>query len=125
MIGESTKSEAGNRDIPMNEGIREILTRQKEKNTGKLVFISKRGYMISHSTVNREIRNVCISTGIDVITSHAFRDTFATRFIEQGGNPQTLKVILGHNSLSLTMDLYSHVLPNTKQEEMDRVVIEI
>lgn len=125
VIGESTKSEAGNRDIPMNEGIREILTRQKEKNTGKLVFISKRGYMISHSTVNREIRNVCISTGIDVITSHAFRDTFATRFIEQGGNPQTLKVILGHSSLSLTMDLYSHVLPNTKQEEMDRVVIEL
>lgn len=109
----------------MNEGIREILTRQKEKNTGKLVFTSKHGYMISHSTVNREIRNVCISTGIDVITSHAFRDTFATRFIEQGGNPQTLKVILGHSSLSLTMDLYSHVLPNTKQEEMDRVVIEI
>lgn len=109
----------------MNDGIREILDKQRVKSTGFLVFNSKHGHMISHSTVNREIKNVCKSIGIDVITSHAFRDTFATRFIEQGGNPQTLKVILGHSSLSMTMDIYSHVLPNTKQEEMDKVVIDI
>lgn len=124
-IGDNTKSEAGNRDIPMNEGIRGILELQKNKSAGDLVFNSKHGYMISHSTVNREIKIICSSVGIEVITSHAFRDTFATRFIEQGGNPQTLKVILGHSSLSMTMDLYSHVLPNTKQEEMDRVRIDI
>lgn len=35
------------------------------------------------------------------------------------------KTLLGHSSLSVTMDLYSHVLPNTKQEEMSRIVIEI
>ncbi|MCI8889082.1 MAG: tyrosine-type recombinase/integrase, partial [Hungatella sp.] len=56
-------------------------------------------------------------------TAHALRDTFATRFIEQGGNPQTLKTILGHSSLAMTMDLYSHVLPNTKQQEMDNLKI--
>ena len=56
---------------------------------------------------------------------HALRDTFATRFIEQGGRPQTLKTILGHSSLAMTMDLYSHVLPNTRQMEMDRVKIQI
>ena len=47
----------------------------------------------------------------------------ATRYIEQGGNPQTLKTILGHTSLAMTMDLYSHVLPNTKQKEMDNLRI--
>ena len=47
----------------------------------------------------------------------------ATRYIEQGGNPQTLKTILGHTSLAMTMDLYSHVLPNTKQKEMDNLKI--
>lgn len=58
-------------------------------------------------------------------TSHALRDTFATRYIEQGGNPQTLKTILGHSSYSITMDLYSQVLPNTKKQEMERIIIEI
>ena len=42
-----------------------------------------------------------------------------TRFIEQGGTPQTLKTILGHSSLAMTMDLYSQVMANTKQKEMD------
>lgn len=56
-------------------------------------------------------------------TAHALRDTFATRYIEQGGNPQTLKTILGHSSLSMTMDLYSHVLPDTKQKEMNQLKI--
>ena len=35
--------------------------------------------------------------------------------------PQVLKTILGHSSLAMTMDLYSHVLPNTKAEEMQKI----
>lgn len=35
-------------------------------------------------------------------------------------NPQVLKTILGHTNLSTTMDLYSHVLPNTKAEQMEK-----
>lgn len=38
-------------------------------------------------------------------------------------NPQTLKVILGHSSYSMTMDLYAHVMENTKQKEMDLIQI--
>ena len=34
---------------------------------------------------------------------------------------QTLKKILGHNSLATTVDLYSHVLPDTKQQEMQQI----
>ena len=60
---------------------------------------------------------------IDRFTCHAFRDTFATRYIEEGGSAQVLKTILGHSSLSMTMDLYSHVLPNMKQKEMDNIKI--
>lgn len=41
------------------------------------------------------------------------------------GTPQTLKSILGHTSLAMTMDLYAHVLPNTKQEEMERIIIDM
>ena len=34
---------------------------------------------------------------------------------------QTLQKILGHSSLAMTADLYAHVLPSTKQQEMKQV----
>ena len=52
---------------------------------------------------------------------HVFRHTFATRAIEAGMQPQVLKTILGHSSLAMTMDLYSHVLPDTKADEMEKI----
>ena len=55
------------------------------------------------------------------ITPHIFRHTFATRAIEAGMPPQVLKTILGHSSLAMTMDLYSHVLPDTKAAEMEKI----
>ena len=35
--------------------------------------------------------------------------------------PQVLKVILGHAKLAITMDLYAHVLPDTKVKEMQKI----
>lgn len=143
-VGDSPKSDAGVRDIPMNERIIKLLGRQREKQEKmmkrikahqspeeqSLCFLSPTGRMVGHGPVNKSIRRILYKLeekGIHMepFTSHALRDTFATRYIEQGGNPQTLKTILGHSSLSITMDLYSHVLPNTRQEEMDRIVIKI
>lgn len=132
------------RDIPMNEGIKKLLKQQREKQENRirpknsyqdpkeqiLCFPSPTGHMIGHGSVNKNIRRILCKLEekgihIEPFTSHALRDTFATRYIEQGGNPQTLKTILGHGSLSMTMDLYSHVMPNTRQEEMNRIAIKI
>ena len=136
MIG-TPKTKASVRDIPMNDSIREILQMQRKKKnlldgilflpgTGR-IFSTEKDCIISNVAVNNAIRKVIDSMDepIERFTGHAFRDTFATRYIEQGGNPQTLKTILGHNSLAMTMDLYSHVLPNTKQKEMDLLQISI
>ena len=135
-IGDRPKSPAGLRDIPMNDALFSLLNRQKQRqlmrkpNFRQLCFPSPTGQMISHGSVNQNIRRILSAlqsqgTQIPPFTSHALRDTFATRYIEQGGNPQTLKTILGHSSFSVTMDLYSQVLPNTKREEMEKIVIEI
>lgn len=81
---------------------------------------------IASSTVSSAIDNVLKrlrQQGIEIerFTHHAFRDTFATRYVEEGGNMQTLQKILGHSSLAMTADLYAHVLPNTKQQEMQQI----
>lgn len=92
------------------------------------MFTTVYGGMIHNHAVNRAISDALArleerGKPIAHFTAHALRDTFATRYIEQGGNPQTLKTILGHSSLAMKMDLYSHVLPNTKQKEMDNLKI--
>ena len=131
------KSRTSVRDIPINDHISQILKSQKEKQRlfyGNVFKLSRRvfegygGTMVYNGVVNRTISRVTERMRADGIkiehfSAHALRDTFATRYIEQGGSPQILKTLLGHSSLSMTMDLYSHVLPNKKKEEMDNIKI--
>lgn len=55
------------------------------------------------------------------ITPHALRHSFATRAFESGMKPKTVQEILGHSSLAMTMDLYTHVTDDTKEEEMQKM----
>ncbi len=122
------------RDIPVTTEIISIIEAQRKINReysnvvsiDEYVFHLPEGTPISRERVQSEIDRVLKKineTGghIERFTSHCFRHTFATRAIEAGMQPQTLKTILGHSSLSMTMDLYSHVLPNTRAEEMQKV----
>lgn len=52
---------------------------------------------------------------------HSLRHTFATRCIENGVQPKTLQKILGHSTLSTTMDLYVHVTDEQIFSEMSKM----
>ena len=58
------------------------------------------------------------AAGLGHYTFHALRHTFATRALEQGMNAKTLSTLLGHYSVSFTLDTYTHVLDSQKHEEM-------
>jgi integrase len=134
IIGDSTKTKAGRRDIPLNDGIKAILKKQKHKMASYdgvikfngRVFSTMNSSIVQQNAVNKAIRDALArlderGTHIEHFTCHALRDTFATRCIEAGMNPKTLQTILGHENLSMTMDRYAHVMPSTKQEEMNNV----
>lgn len=126
------------RDIPMNDTIKKVLQMQKDKiaifygdifvrKLSNNIFLGSSGSRaIASHTVSYSIDNVLAQlrqqgVKIERFTHHAFRDTFATRYIEEGGNMKTLQMILGHKSLSMTADLYAHVLPSMKQQEMKQI----
>lgn len=131
----SPKTETSRRDIPLRKDIIEVLRRQKKQNEAifgerksddEVVFRSVEGKVVSRNALKKcfdHIVKAINDDGINFerITPHALRATFATRAIENGMEPQVLKVILGHNSFKMTMDLYAHVLNNTKQMNMDRI----
>ena len=73
----------------------------------------------SEEDIKRACSLACADEFID-----QFPDGYNT-YIEQGGTMQTLKTILGHSSITLTMDLYSHVLPDIRKKEMDMISIDI
>lgn len=56
--------------------------------------------------------------GLKHFTFHALRHTFASRAMEQGMDEKTLSTILGHYSVSFTLDTYAHVLTDHLNQEM-------
>lgn len=91
-----------------------------------LVFTNQYGRPINRDRFKRgidEIVKTINKNGISFghITPHTFRHSFATRCLERGMQPKTLQMILGHNDFSTTMDIYAHVLPNTKTSEMQKI----
>lgn len=120
------------RDIPLTEDLIELLRAQKNywgfsaEHPDRYLFCNKKGLPLSRDKVQKELDHI-INTinkngfAFDRITPHVFRHTFATRAIEAGMSPQVLKTILGHSSLAITMDLYSHVMPDIRSKEMDKI----
>ncbi len=60
-------------------------------------------------------------SGIKEHTFHSLRHTFATRAMEQGMDAKTLSILMGHYSVSFTMDTYTHVQDSHKIAEMERM----
>ena len=50
------------------------------------------------------------------IRFHDLRHSAATLLLSQGINPKVIQEMLGHSSITLTLDVYSHLLPTMQQE---------
>ena len=91
-----------------------------------LVITTNTGCPLGKAYLNNGIKaiiNKLEKTGqtLNYITFHGLRHSFAPRRIENGMEPQVLKAIMGHSKLSITMDLYAHVLPDAKSKETQKI----
>lgn len=74
------------------------------------------GGIIEPRTFKDYYNQILQLSGLQHFTFHALRHTFASRAMEQGMDPKTLSVMMGHYSVSFTLDTYAHVLNGHKQE---------
>lgn len=86
-----------------------------------LVFAGVFGNPISPTNFNRRyFRPLLKICGIDEnFTFHGLRHTHATLLLKQGVNPKIVQERLGHSSIKVTMDTYSHVLPDMQRQAVD------
>lgn len=132
VVGKTAKTKKGVRKIEYTAQLREAVERQRELEKairGNVIgintpiFLSERGSLILSSNIADDIRKICAAAGIEPFGAHAFRDTYATRAIASGMDPKVLQEVLGHSSITMTMDLYAHTMEDRKREQMRAVVI--
>ena len=59
--------------------------------------------------------------GLARLRFHDLRHSHATQLLASGVHPKVAQERLGHASVAITLDLYSHVVPGLQAEAADRV----
>ncbi|CAA9321932.1 MAG: Integrase [uncultured Chloroflexia bacterium] len=82
-----------------------------------LVFTSATGTPLDVGNLTyRSFRPLLERAGLPRVRVHDLRHSFATLFLSNGTHPKIVQEMLGHSNISMTMDTYSHVLPNMQGE---------
>lgn len=113
----STKTEHSNRIIPLSKEAANVIKRQMEnnENNSPFVFYSAAGTPLIKRNIYRTFNNILKRADIkSPVTIHSMRHSFATRLLEKGADIKTVSNLLGHKSIKITLDIYSHVSPDLK-----------
>ena len=80
-----------------------------------LVFATGLGSSIEPSNLARSWRRVRATAGMPTLTIHDLRHVHATLMLRGGVHPKVVSERLGHASVNITLDTYSHVLPGLQE----------
>lgn len=85
------------------------------------VFTTRTGRQVEPRNVYRSFTRVAESAGLRVIRLHDARHGTATLLTAAGVAPRVVMEILGHSQISITMDVYTHVVQDTQREAMSHM----
>lgn len=83
----------------------------KKTNSNATLFIKDDFKPIQDTTVKQLFRKLKVHSDIPRLRPHLLRHTFATSYLENGGDIYSLQVILGHTSLEM-VKRYVHTIPS-------------
>lgn len=112
------KSSSSVRIIPLPDVIMGLLKRFYAP--GAYVLTGDSSRYMEPRTMQNHFKRILMSCGIRNANFHTTRHTFATRCIELGFDAKSLSEILGHASVSLTLNRYVHPTMALKAENMNR-----
>lgn len=77
---------------------------------------------LTNNAVNKRLKSYCEILGIKEITSHALRHTHCSYLLAKGVSIYYISKRLGHKNISVTTDIYSHLLEEKYNEEDEKAI---
>lgn len=113
------KTRSSRRSILISDGIAKALKEHRQKESGFVV--SNEDQPLSPATLDKQYKAVLKKAGLPNIRFHDLRHTNATLMLKAGIHAKVASQRLGHSTIGITMDLYSHVM-HEMQEEAARIL---
>ena len=110
------KTKSSKRSIPINDDFLKFFDMYVNKFScrkalGDFLFMgSTYNKPCEPKTMQKRLKTILKELDIKEPTFHSLRHTFATRAIEKNVDIKTLSALLGHADVSITSDLYSHII---------------
>jgi integrase len=89
-------------------------------NADDFVFVRPDGSPINPGAVSLAFRRIIKKAGLKHIRIHDLRHTHATLMLKAGVHPKVVSERLGHASIGITLDTYSHVLPGLQEAAAEK-----
>jgi integrase len=87
-----------------------------------LVFTTLIGTPLNrHNVFSRSFKPLLRRAELPDMPFHALRHSFATLMLTSGEHPKVVQEMMGHSGIRVTMDFYSHVLPDMQKEAVNRL----
>lgn len=86
-----------------------------------LVFPTQDGRARHREAIRVRLRTLCRAHAVTVISPHGLRHTAATLALAQGTHPKLVQELLGHGTIAMTLDLYSHSVEGMQRDAAERI----
>ena len=86
-----------------------------------LVFATPHGKPLDPTRISKQFHLHLAQAGLPQRRFHDLRHSCATLLLVQGVSPRVVMDVLGHSQIALTMNTYSHVIPELRREAADRM----
>ena len=104
------KSQAGKRSVPIPAVLRDYLDEHK-------LHSGSSGLVFEHEANGpRRAQRIWKRAGLQRITLHEARHTYASLMIAAGVNAKALSTYMGHSSITITLDRYGKLFPGNEEE---------
>ena len=100
-----SKTKAGIRRLPLLYEANKII--QSQPHYCDYIFTSTRRTQVTKIVMRRLYERIRKKTGIDIVTNHVYRHSFATRLVEKGADYKAISRLLGHTNVAFTIHKYA------------------
>ena len=117
------KSNAGRRKVPIPGALRAFLVERFAESGysggDRLFGLASPKSAFEPAKLTKRADRAWKAAGLERITLHECRHTFASLMIAAGVNPKALQHFMGHANISITLDRYGHLMPGSEAEAAD------